>query len=261
MTWYAQQVFAQPRPQVVAAIRALPGMRYAPLYHVPHLNEFAVEEQVVDGIQFEPEGAVDLHRTIRRGPQLPVGGLLVLRELGWPCADSAGEWFDDDVVSWEALAETGTKLSGPMAELDRLFAGAPEGWKEDAPPLEVLGALQAIAASTRSVLSYFACHMWGGDTQYAFAWVFDGERDTSLFYRAKLASDAEGQERNEFYTDIAGAFAIDATSRRLIVQGDVLSLVLLHHGLMLSDGYFELHRRSFPWQRYLLSGTLPEATE
>jgi hypothetical protein len=252
MTWYAQQVFAEPRPAVIDALQSLPGMGNA-LYHVPHLDELEVEEQVVDGIEFQPEGPVELLRTIRRGPKLPAGGLLVLREL---CAaeDEAAVWFGVDAAPWDALAASGPKLTGPMADLDRLFEDAPEGWRNAAPPLEVLGAFQAIAASTRSVLSYFSCCMWGGDRQCAFAWVWDGGGDASVFYRARLAADADGREKMVFYTDVSGAFAIDGRARKFIVDGDVLTLVLLHHGLLLKNCYFELHTRSFPWERYRPSG-------
>lgn len=38
----------------------------------------------------------------------------------------------------------------------------------------------------------------------------------------------------------------------MIVDGDVLMLILLHFGLMLRNGYFELHTRSFPWPKYKL---------
>jgi hypothetical protein len=253
VTWYAQQVFAEPQPMVIDALCSLAGMQNA-LYHVPHLNESEVDEQIADGVVFAPEDPMGLQRTVRRGPKLPTGGLLVLREL---CAPGPGtaEWFGDDAASWEALAATGARLTGRMADLDRLFEGAPDWWKGVAPPMEVLGTLKAIATSTRSVISYFVCHMWGGDTECAFAWVWDCERDTSVFYRAKLATDSEGQERNIFYTDTTGAFAIDDTSRRFVVDGDVLTLVLLHHGVMLQKGYFELHTRSFPWERYRLPGT------
>jgi hypothetical protein len=98
--------------------------------------------------------------------------------------------------------------------------------------------------------------MWGGDIECEFAWVWEGEREETVFYRAVLAADEQGREANQFLTDTTGAFAISRNRRRFIVNGDVLTLVLIHHGLLLRDGCFELMRRRLPWECY----RLPEAT-
>jgi hypothetical protein len=244
MTWYAQQVFATPRPDVIAALRALPGLS-GHLHHVPHLNEWETSEEVVGAVLLDPDGPKEVPRTIRRGPKLPPGGLIVARELCDP-ATHAAEWFGQDAVSWLPLAAAGPANGEPAWSAE----GDPATWESAAPPASALRAFQDVARSTRTVVSYFTCFMWGGDTELAAAWVWDGERDRTTFYRARLAADADGVERPQFYTDVIGAVAMEGDVRRDIVGGDVLTLALIHHGLMLRDGYFELHTRGFPWEQY-----------
>ena len=67
MSWSASQVFAQPNPDVLEALRALPGLHGA-IYHVPDLNEMETVEYVVDGVVFD-EGETELDRPVRRGPR------------------------------------------------------------------------------------------------------------------------------------------------------------------------------------------------
>ncbi len=248
MTWYAQQVFATPQPSVVAAITALPGLEGA-VYHVPHLHDLQREEQVVDGVILSDDGPKGLLRTVTSGPHLPSDGLVVIRELCDP-EEGPVEWFGDSGRSWSPLEALGSGLRASYADYDFLFEGAPEWWKDVAPPPPVLAVFEEIARQTGTLISYFCHHMWGGDTECSFGWTWDGERTESAFYRAAMARDADGKEATGFYTDSTGAFSICGNHRRLIVDGDVLTLILIHHGLLLRDGYFELHTRRFPWERY-----------
>lgn len=255
MTWYAQQIFAQPRNNVIAAFQSIPSIAKA-IYHIPHLRNMASEENVVDGVMFDNDEPVNLHRTVRSGPKLPPGGLLVIREL---CGsgddhDCAG-WFDEDAVFWDDIGDGLPASDDPILEYDNAFANAPDWWASIAPPTAMLRQLQTLADTTKSVIAYYACHMWGGNVECVFGWVWDGHRKSSCFYRGIVASDDEGKETTGFYTDLTGAFAVDRFGQRQIVDGDVLTLILLHFGLLLRDGHFDLHTRSFPWNQYKLNSS------
>lgn len=252
MTWYAQHVFAQPRDDVIAAFGSIPSLADA-IYHVPHLHDMESEERVVDGVILGSDGPIDLHRTVRRGPMLPVDGLLVIRELCGPGGNHGTEWFGADAVLWTNIGDDLTASDDPILDCDIVFADAPDWWQNVTPPTGLLRQLQTFANTTKSVIAYYACHTWGGDIECNFGWVWDGQRQSSCFYRGCVAANVEGNEETGIYTDLSGAFAVDHVGRRLIVDGDVLTLILLHFGLLLRDGYFELHTRSFPWAKYKLN--------
>lgn len=252
MTWYAQQVFAEPHPLVIDAFRGLPGFGKA-LYYIPHLKDFQCEDQIVDGMIMEGDEMVPLLRTIQRGPQLPANGLLIARELCASDADSdSTEWFGEDAIAWDSLVDQTLAPADSLLDMSKVFLDAPDWWANQAPPPSVLSRFKQIAETTKTAVGYFSCNMWGGDVESAFGWIWDGRRGTSCFYRAVTTPDEEGKEATGFYTDMAGAFAIDDLERRFIVNGDVLTLMLLHFGVLLRDGYFELHTGSFPWERYRL---------
>ena len=78
MTWYANQIFGPPRPEVVAALRAeFPGGVFL-LHDLP--------------VGWEPGS----------GPlPMPAEGLLVVRELCHPHnSGHPSSWFDEDGISW-----------------------------------------------------------------------------------------------------------------------------------------------------------------
>jgi hypothetical protein len=257
MTWYAHQVFAQPRTDVIASLQAVSEFAGG-LYYVPDLAEWESSEQIVDGVLFGEHGPMDMHRTIRRGPQLPIDGLVVVRELCSHDQDShCFEWFGKDAVEWKGIGRGLAPSDNPVLDLESVFADAPDWWRDAAPPANTLVQLQHIAFTTKSTVAYYCCHMWGGDVECVFGWVWDGERQYSAFYRGKVAEDKQGRESTGFYTDMIGAVAVDGFGRRFIANGDVLTLLLLHFNLLLQDGYFELHTRAFPWDRYAKPLKLP----
>ena len=251
MTWYAQHVFAQPRDDVIAAFRSIPQMADA-IYHIPHLRDFERDEQVVHGIILGDDGPIDMQRTARHGPKLPEDGLLVIRELCGANDEHCSDWFGADAVLWDGIGDDLTASDDPILDYDLVFAGAPDWWPTVAPPAGTLRQLQTFAVTTKSIIAYYACHTWGGDVECNFGWVWDGHRKSSCFYRGIVAANANGNEETGFCTDLVGTYAVDQFGRRLIVNGDVLTLILLHFGLLLRDGYFELHTRSFPWEKYNL---------
>jgi hypothetical protein len=241
VTWYAQQLFATPAPAVLERLRATPGFGDA-IYVVRDLPREVIHE--VGAITIGADGPAEDYRT-RQGPsQLPAGGLAIVREL---CSRSAGghwvDWFDSDAVDWDAIPEPQIAVLDRTHDVAAMF-GADAG--SIAPPRRVLDHFARIAKETRSTVAYFACHMWGGDTSDAFAWVWNGERGTSVFYRAIVEPSGD----SEMFTEIGGVQATDAHGSRRIVGGNVLTLALLHFDLLLESGYWELHTRAFPWDDY-----------
>lgn len=183
MTWYAQQIFAEPRDSVIAAFRKLPRLADA-MYHVPHLRDYETHEQVVGAVVFEGEEAVEVPRTVRQGPKLPLNGLLVIRELCNSHNDPCLEWFGEDAVRWDDVGNDLPHINDPLFQFSTLFADAPAWWERIAPPVNCFRQLHAIAQATESVVAYYACHMWGGDVECMFGWVWDGQRGTGHFYHA-----------------------------------------------------------------------------
>jgi hypothetical protein len=251
MTWYAQQLFAEPRENVLSALRTHPNLRDS-LYYIPHLQEWESEETVVDGFLLNDTGHENLYRTVRHNARFPVGGLLVAREFFGSENDHCKEWFGKDAVNFDALDICTPMATDPVMDYATIFVDAPEWWPEVAPPTAFLNELRSIAFSTKTVTAYYTCRMWGGDVECDVGWVWDGERQRSQFYRGAVAPDSVGKETTGFYTDMHGAYAIDQYGRKPIMGGDVLTLVLLHFGTLLSNGYFEPHTRSFPWSKYAL---------
>lgn len=239
MTWYAHQVFAEPSQEVISAFSAHAALRRG-LYRIEHLKEFQTIKKELYGVLFTPQGSVPEYRVVTEGPKLPLGGLLVAREL---CAPNSGarEWFSPYDISWAGVREEGAP--DPLLTR-RIFSGDVDNLVvAEAPPEEFLRWLQSTARRTKTVISYFAKHTWGGDTEYAFGWVFNGRSDAATAF-------IEAREQG-----CAGLLLRHGQllQREFIVDGDALTWTLLQHGLLLQRGYFELHTRSFPWERYRLN--------
>ncbi|MCA9094569.1 MAG: hypothetical protein KDA68_13870 [Planctomycetaceae bacterium] len=251
MTWYAQQIFAQPRRDVIAAFQAIPALANA-IYHVPDFADMQTTAEVTCGGIVTEEGFEQITRTIITGPRLPPDGLLIIRELCNPIDDDCGEWFGPDRVSWAGIGENLPLPDDPLLQMESVFSDAPQWWSDAAPPIPLLVQLRHIADTTNSIVAYYACHMWGGDVECVFGWIWDGERKSSNFYRGVVSPNEQNIEDTGFSTDLTGAYSIDRYGRRFIAQGNVLTLLLLHFGLLLSNGDFELHHCKFPWNKYKL---------
>ena len=253
MAWYAHHVFATPTDDTLTAFAAHAALRRG-LYLIEHLREFETTRQEVDAIRVTLEGPVTEYKTVTVGPRLPRGGLLVVRELCGP-SSGAQEWFSPYDISWSGIEVAGP--DEPLYDLRALAAKADAGSAliaplSERPPAGFLRFLRATAESTRSVVTFLAKNTFGGDTEYAFGWVFDGKRgEHAVFVEATqdgvpglLVHTQSGAPTGD------GTDAPPALAPEFIVAGDALTHALLRHGLQISSGYFPLHTRSFPWERY-----------
>jgi hypothetical protein len=231
VTWYAHHVFAEPRPDVVAALRAVfPDS----LYHVPDLRRYDAVRSEVYAIEITDTGSVPEYREVIDREPFPRGGLLVVRELCAPVdpdgySEHCREWFGAAATSWSPV---------PSSERGPILVPAADALPR--PPEELLGFLRRVSRDTASVVSFFGAHTWGGDLEYATAWVFDGRDGVDTVYA-------------ESTTDDHAVMTGSRGEKRVIDHGDALTLTLLHHGALLDRGLFKLHGRSFPWAEYRLT--------
>lgn len=214
MTWFANSIFAEPKPAVIASLCTSPEMAQG-LYLVKDLADFQ---------WFDPQ--------VRHG--LPAEGLLVGREvcdLGSPAA----RWHADKAISWHALVGPATVpvlqpeviLSSPaLADSDLALL------QEVFPPIEFLRYLKWLNLTSQSLVSYYACATWGGEVEVEFAWVFT-EMDRLYIFR-----------------DHETVLVYGAKHSVEVVPGTVLNLVLRHYGIDLPSQYFALCTRAFEWNLY-----------
>lgn len=214
MTWFANYIFAEPKPAVISSLCAIPEMSQG-LYLVKDLDDFQ---------WFDPK--------VRHN--LPSDGLLVGREV-CDLGSYAAEWHGDNAISWNAFVGPETVpvigpeiiLSSPaMAHLEQTHL------EEAFPPVEFLRFLKWLNLTSKSVITFYYCATWGGDTEAEFAWVFIGEDKLYLFRDAETVFEYGEKQTSQ------------------IVQGTVLNLVLSHYGFNLPSHYFALCTRSFGWNQY-----------
>lgn len=214
VTWYAHHVYAGP-PALAPLAAGFPGH----VYRVFDLDNYRRARREVFAREIRADGTGrNLEREVLEGPALAEGGLVVVRELAEPDSHAFG-WFGDDARSWH-----GDGAPDPAVLAVDV---------DPAPPAPLLGLLRRLARDADTVVSLVCAATWGGDLEYAFAWVFDGWGDRVY------ARDADGVVR-----------AWSSAGARVIVEGDVVTLAMLHHGFLLDGGYFELHTRRFPWSEH-----------
>lgn len=213
MTWYANYILAEPTPAT--------------------LNKFCTLLEISKGLYVirNLDGYVWFDEKIRH--DLPLGGLLVCREI-CNLGSHAATWHGDEVISYDTfLGPENVGVIEPRviiaAETDN-FENA--HLKEALPPLAFLRFLKWVNITTGSVVSFYYCATWGGDTEEEFAWVFT---DNERVYRFK-----DYENTLEYRKD--GSVEV--------VTGAVLNLTLSHHQLELPSKYFALCSRSFKWERH-----------
>lgn len=227
MTWYAHHIFASP-----AALAPLAAELPGHVYHVRDLAEYRRTRSEVYAVTIPaPGGTPETHyRNVEEGPRLPSDGLVVVRELCEP-ETHAAEWFGEDGIGWEGHGKDAPGLL-PALEGDDVCVS---------PPRELLAMLRTVSRDTRSVVSLCCIATWGGDLEYATSWVFDGAWNVDFIHHRP--GDQSSHHVKVWSSSSPGA-------PRIVADGNVLTLTLVHHGLLLSDGYFQLHTRDFPWDRH-----------
>jgi hypothetical protein len=151
-------------------------------------------------------------------------GLAVIRPLG-PTEDHSSEWYGEPVLPWDSLH--------PLASSQDLVAHVAD---EQAPPVSLLQFIRELSAEAGVPVLYYASFMWGGDVEFEASWVFTPAQHT---YITQSSPGEEPQVR-----------CVDEQGNALVVPGDALRKGLAHLGIPLPTGFFALHTRSFPWDRY-----------
>lgn len=168
MGWFCSEVIAQPNPQLLKALRALPEVERS-LYFVKSLPG--------------------------RRPNFPKTGLVFVRNVG----DVWGDMLPG--VPWPELpAGENVALSIPV---DRPRIRTMDG--EEAPlglPERFLKLLKWLSRDSGSVVAYYAAHSWGGPFEWECAWVFEprevvycmlyGERRVRVFREGVECAEEEG---------------------------------------------------------------------
>jgi hypothetical protein len=213
MTWYANYILAEPKQTIIRKLCAVPAISNG-LYLVKDLDDY---------LWFDER--------VRHG--LPPGGLLVGREI-CDLGSHAEQWHGDEAISWKVfIGPENIEVIQPEIIISFEEDDVQKSYLEETlPPIEFLRFLKWVSITTGSVVSFYYCFTWGGDTEEEFAWVFS---DEDKVYR---------------FRNYETTFEFQKAGSREIREGAVLNLTLRHHKLDLPSGYFALCSRSFKWSRY-----------
>src|SRR5438034_10537819 len=195
---------------VPATARALQVLRAKPT-----LQRFLVLVQSLEGFAWHTP---DVQHGL--GPI----GLAVVRPLG-PTEDHSSAWYGEPVHPWDSLH--------PLTSSRDAAAHVEE---EHAPPVSLLQFIKELSAEAGAPVLYYASFMWGGDVEFEASWVFTPAQHT---YITQSSPSEESKVR-----------FVDEQGNELVVLGDALRKGLAHLGIQLPTGFFALHTRSFPWDRY-----------
>jgi hypothetical protein len=210
MTWYASEVLARCTPPLLAAVLREPQL-------APHTY------LVCEPIEYELDGGAELFRP-------PPAGLLVVRPICDPRDDYA-EWHNSDVVSWGALDAPGEEVLLPQT----LGPHVGERTAEAFPPVGFLRYLKRLAKAGNTDLVFFCSFMWGGSTEFEYAWSFGSREELSLVVRhGRLSTVARSHT--------------DGTVE--LVELDLLSDSLAYLGSPIPSPFCLLHTRSFRWEDF-----------
>lgn len=229
MTWYANQIYGRPLPEVVTALSRQPLLKR---------RMFLIDD--LDGIcfawtreRFFSSDPTLNRREIKHG--LPPGGLLavypVLSENGYtrrnpPRLEFYDYFFDDErsppAAKWAAIR---TSVDVPIL--------LPAGWDVASFPMGLLRFLKSVSVETDSPLVWYWCAMWGGSIEQEAGWAFD--RVDHVYY----------------WADDEAAIDLTSEGQRIVRDRTTLQLLMSHVGLDLPTHFFALHT-SFDWARYWL---------
>ena len=158
MTWFANYIFAEPKQTVISKFCTIPEILNR-LYLVADLDGYNwFDKRVCHG--------------------LPSEGLLVGREI-CNLESYEAKWHGDDAISWDAfVGPDNIEVIQPeiLLSSEDIHDDLEEAHlKEAQPPAGFLHFLKWVNLTTNSVISFYYCATWGGDTEQEFAWVFSDE--------------------------------------------------------------------------------------
>ena len=217
MTWYTTQVFVEPKQSIISAFCSA-GLLSNGLFLIKHLDSYQWPH---------PESYHNI----------PVNGLLIVRELCNPNTHAAS-WHGENAIYWNnSVRYTDTDVIRPI---DIFSPDEFDISEESYPQIELLHFLKQVSKATNSTISLYHCAMWAGDIEEDFAWVFSDEDKVYVL-----------KERNSKQIIEYRGSGLNVISR-VTPEGNVLQLVLRHHGIELRSRYFAPHTRSFAWEKYKL---------
>jgi hypothetical protein len=226
MTWYAGRIYAEPNPELRAALcanAALADHLYL-LTDLPELNKHNVIK-------------VDL---------LGRNDLIVAREV---FAEDSREANFPGVVTWDkVVAGSSLVISANTIIIE------PTTIFTKADPLDLksltnmLHYLKQLSLDTKAVLTFYYCFMWGGDVEEEWAWVFDATIENGdRVYNHNTTYTSDSVQR--FVTEYSAPAHAPSVNHP---KGDVLMLALRHLGIFLPTPYFVPHTVPFGWTPYKL---------
>jgi hypothetical protein len=209
MTWFANHIYAAYKPTLLSALKEHPILGKG-LYLITDISDFT---------WYRPE----------HEHGLPAGGLIVVRELCFPGVDSdAAEWHGRDALVWASTSSESCAVIPPQIVL----SGTNGEHQEDLVPITFLRSLKAISVANESKFTYYAHFMWGGDTEYEFAWIFGPEDRAVKFLNYEMVLEVRIDKPPEHR------------------PGTVLKTVMAELGVSLPTSVFAPHTRQFDWSRY-----------
>lgn len=151
-------------------------------------------------------------------------GLAVVRPIG-PADDYLSEWYGKPILPWESLK--------PVPPGPGLLTNVEE---EQAPPASLLQYIKELSAEAEAPALYYSSFMWGGDVEFEASWVFTPTQHTYIT-QSSLGEEPEVRSVTEHGVEV-------------VAPGDALRKGLAHFDIQLPTGFFALHTRAFPWERY-----------
>ena len=230
MTWYANQIYAKPTAEVIAAFRTQPFLADR-LYHVDDLRGVRFQWSREMLLSSEPPGD---REHMRHG--LPPGGLLVASpEIYKTSYDGDDSDVGDFARHYRHNTPWGQFPPGAKWQGLRALEGAepffPPDLEREHFSVDLLKFLKWVYDQTGSASVYYQCAMWGGSIEDETAWIID-----------------EVDRVYQFRDDETVIEHTDGGSR--VIKGDLLQLAMKSVGLDLPTRFFALHEGSFDWKLY-----------
>jgi hypothetical protein len=242
MPWYANQIYARPTPDVMAAF-AKNSFLADQLYCVDNLRGVRSEWSRELLLSTQPP---EDRKHMRHG--LPPSGLVVvgpeIYETGYDrrkgnIGQFARHYRQNRPWSDSPPADKWSRVDGSPA-VAPLF---PEGFDASYYPLGLFRFLKEAFEQTRSPIVYYQCVTLGGEVEEETAWIFDERELVYQHHPDGVVDDMPGDK----------PLLIEYTpeqKRFLESDQDLLQLAMRPLGLNLPTRFFALHETSFDWKLY-----------
>ncbi len=210
MTWYAAEILAEPRPELLQRLSASPLL-------LKHLYLLKGE------CNYEFHSSEVAH-------SFPELGILVAGHFFEP--GTHGEsWFDENFISWHEFSSPPSpslsSLLNRLKEIEPIEA-------DDFPPEAFLGYVEALSRECKANIGFYNCFMWGGDIEYEVTYLFlPNQEPSALITKTGI-----------------GHTVVSPTDITNVKGKDALQSTLVYFGLELEQPFFAPHTRGFNWSPY-----------